>query len=324
MFGHGDVDERDDRAVDHVAQLAHSASGRETASRYRCCSAVFSGRFAPAPGRRAWSASRCSPSAVHQLLVVQEGRLRGPEPFHFSQANSMRRKCDRLIPTSPRCETRNSDKRDDWHEPSVRCRTVADIRRPQTWLPIDTALDTPPLFGSPAPRGRAYHSPESRLPDSHLIELLPRTDRARPLATRGPVQVAPSKVRCEAGRPTRCASLRPLVAGHPGVEVELVDRDGIAGAQLALGVTAPSLRGPINQEAAHAATWSAASFSSAADTSPMELVALGEHLRRCVSDRGALFPMKSAAETLRRWTGARIVTIAVLFTMLSILASFVL
>ena len=72
------------------------------------------------------------------------------------------------------------------------------------------------------------------------------------------------------------------------------------------------------------ATWSTASFGSAADTSPMELAALGVHLRRCASERGALFPLKSAGETLGRFAAPRIVTIMVLFALLSILASLVL
>ena len=55
----------------------------------------------------------------------------------------------------------------------------------------------------------------------------------------------------------------------------------------------------------------------------MELAVLGAHLRRCVSERGALFSLKSAAETLSRAAAPRLVTIIVLFTFLSILANLV-
>lgn len=80
----------------------------------------------------------------------------------------------------------------------------------------------------------------------------------------------------------------------------------------------------VEKKADHAAIWSTASFGSAADTSPMELAALGEHMRRCISERGALFPLKSAAETLSRLAGPRFMTIIVLFALLSIVASLVL
>ncbi|MEP7099432.1 MAG: hypothetical protein ABI781_02915, partial [Burkholderiales bacterium] len=81
---------------------------------------------------------------------------------------------------------------------------------------------------------------------------------------------------------------------------------------------------PIDHGADHAAIWSTASFGSAADTSPRELAALGEHLRRCAAERGSLFPLKSAAETLNRLAEPRLITIIVLFALLSVLASLVL
>jgi hypothetical protein len=81
---------------------------------------------------------------------------------------------------------------------------------------------------------------------------------------------------------------------------------------------------PIHPGADHAAIWSTSSFGTTADTSPMELAALGEHLRRCVAKRGTLFPLKSAAETLNRLAEPRPMTIIVLFALLSVLASLVL
>ena len=86
--------------------------------------------------------------------------------------------------------------------------------------------------------------------DNHLIELLPRTDRARLLAVCEPTQLVLSEVLCEPGRPTRHVyfptggfiSLVTLLEGHPGLEVGMVGREGMVGAQLALGVVASPLR----------------------------------------------------------------------------------
>ena len=86
--------------------------------------------------------------------------------------------------------------------------------------------------------------------DNHLIELLPRTDRARLLAVCEPTQLVLSEVLCEPDRPTRHVyfptggfiSLVTLLEGHPGLEVGMVGREGMVGAQLALGVVASPLR----------------------------------------------------------------------------------
>jgi CRP-like cAMP-binding protein len=88
------------------------------------------------------------------------------------------------------------------------------------------------------------------LSNNHLIELLPRADRARLLAICEPTHLVLSEVLCEAGRPTRYVyfptggfiSLVTLLAGHPGVEVGMVGREGMVGAQLALGIAASPLR----------------------------------------------------------------------------------
>jgi CRP-like cAMP-binding protein len=80
--------------------------------------------------------------------------------------------------------------------------------------------------------------------ENHLIELLPRKDRQRLLAACESVQLTLSDVLSEPGQATRDVyfpthgfiSLVTLVEGSPGVEVGMVGREGMLGAQLALGV----------------------------------------------------------------------------------------
>jgi CRP-like cAMP-binding protein len=84
--------------------------------------------------------------------------------------------------------------------------------------------------------------------ENTLIELLPANDRARLLAICEPVEMVLSEVLCEPDKPTRHVyfptqgfiSLVAMVDGSPGVEVGMVGREGMLGAQLVLGVvTAP-------------------------------------------------------------------------------------
>lgn len=80
--------------------------------------------------------------------------------------------------------------------------------------------------------------------ENHLIELLPRKDRLRLLAVCEPVQLRLAEVLCERDKPTRYVyfptdgfiSLVTEIDSHPGLEVGLVGREGMLGAQLALGV----------------------------------------------------------------------------------------
>lgn len=82
-----------------------------------------------------------------------------------------------------------------------------------------------------------------------LIERLPRTDRLRLLALCKPVQLVLAEVLCEAGPPTRhvyfptdgFVSLVAQIEGSPGLEVGMVGREGMLGAQLVLGVAASPL-----------------------------------------------------------------------------------
>lgn len=84
--------------------------------------------------------------------------------------------------------------------------------------------------------------------ENHLIALLARKDRHHLLSLCEPVHLAISEVLCEPGTPTSYAyfpidgfiSLIASSAGKPALEVGMIGREGMLGAQLALGVaTAP-------------------------------------------------------------------------------------
>ncbi|WP_088278464.1 Crp/Fnr family transcriptional regulator [Ideonella sp. A 288] len=80
--------------------------------------------------------------------------------------------------------------------------------------------------------------------ENHLIELLPATDRRRLLAVSEPVDLVLSEVLCEAGAPAEHVyfpvdsfiSLVAHVDHEPGLEVGMVGREGMLGAQVALGM----------------------------------------------------------------------------------------
>lgn len=85
--------------------------------------------------------------------------------------------------------------------------------------------------------------------DNYLIEQLPRNDRRSLLALCEPIQLVLAEVLCEPGKPTQHAyfpidgfiSLVARTDSHPGLEVGMIGREGMLGAQLALGVdTVPS------------------------------------------------------------------------------------
>jgi len=86
--------------------------------------------------------------------------------------------------------------------------------------------------------------------ENRLIELLPRKDRASLLAICEPVQLVLARVLCEPGDSIRHVyfptdgfiSVVALVEGHPGLEVGMVGREGMLGAQLALGVAIAPLQ----------------------------------------------------------------------------------
>lgn len=70
--------------------------------------------------------------------------------------------------------------------------------------------------------------------------------------------------------------------------------------------------------------WSTASFGHSADTSPLELSALGDHLDHCQGQRGRLFTLRCLAESTHGAISARFVTtlavIAVVFAVIGLAA----
>lgn len=54
--------------------------------------------------------------------------------------------------------------------------------------------------------------------------------------------------------------------------------------------------------------WSTSSLGQEADTSPMELAALSQHLGRCQRNQGRLFALKCHGETVGRFVASRVVT----------------
>ena len=86
--------------------------------------------------------------------------------------------------------------------------------------------------------------------ENHLIESLPRADRRRLLKVCEPIELVLSETLCEPAKPTRhvyfpiegfISLVRPVDA-HLGLEVGMVGREGMVGAQLALGVVTSPLR----------------------------------------------------------------------------------
>lgn len=57
--------------------------------------------------------------------------------------------------------------------------------------------------------------------------------------------------------------------------------------------------------------WSTSAFDQPADTAPMELVALGQHLNQCRRPGGYVFALRCGAERAQRLARSRLVTSAV-------------
>lgn len=70
-----------------------------------------------------------------------------------------------------------------------------------------------------------------------------------------------------------------------------------------------------------APSWSTSTFSNSADTSPMDLSVLGDHLDHCKGTQGRLFTLHCVAETLNRFLSSRLVTTLVVAALLMVVAS---
>ena len=62
--------------------------------------------------------------------------------------------------------------------------------------------------------------------------------------------------------------------------------------------------------------WSTASFGETADTSPMELSALGSHMAACKILKGRLFAARCVAEAMHGFVSGRMVTTLVVAALL--------
>lgn len=67
--------------------------------------------------------------------------------------------------------------------------------------------------------------------------------------------------------------------------------------------------------------WSTASFGDSADTSPVELSALGAHLAVCQDSNARLRAMQRLTHTLHRFVAARFVSSLVVLALLVLAAS---
>lgn len=121
--------------------------------------------------------------------------------------------------------------------------------------------------------------------ENHLIELLPRTDRLRLLAACETFELVRAEVLSQPGQATTHVyfptdgfiSLVAQIEGSPGVEVGMVGREGMLGAQLALGVVTASLHALV-QGAGRARRISTDAFSAELAQSPALQRAMNRYL----------------------------------------------
>lgn len=76
-------------------------------------------------------------------------------------------------------------------------------------------------------------------------------------------------------------------------------------------------------EAGPRRAWATASFADTADTTPMELSALGAHVDRCNGSRGRMFRLQCAADAMIAFVAPRFVTTAVIVALVFGVASLV-
>ena len=118
--------------------------------------------------------------------------------------------------------------------------------------------------------------------ENHLIELLPRKDRGRLLAICEPIELGLSEVLYRSGKCTRrvyfpidaTISLVTPIDGKAGLEVGMVGREGMVGAQLILGVKTTPV---------HAVVQGAGKAWSAASVPFRHELARSSSLQRCLN-----------------------------------------
>lgn len=69
--------------------------------------------------------------------------------------------------------------------------------------------------------------------------------------------------------------------------------------------------------------WATASFADTADTTPMELSALGAHVDRCNGSRGRMFRLQCAADSVIAFVAPRFVTTVVVVALVFGIASLI-
>lgn len=72
----------------------------------------------------------------------------------------------------------------------------------------------------------------------------------------------------------------------------------------------------MNTQIAAGPRWSTSSFAADADSLPMELNALGEHLVHCQAQTGRLYKLHCAADAVHRFIAPRFVTTLVVAALL--------
>jgi CRP-like cAMP-binding protein len=125
----------------------------------------------------------------------------------------------------------------------------------------------------------------SQAPQNQLIESLPRPDKARLLALCQPVELELAQVLTERGQAMRHVwfpvnafiSLIAQIEHHPGLEVGMVGREGMLGAQMALGVPLVALRSVV-QGGGSAWRVAASAFKTELARSPALSRMLGRYL----------------------------------------------
>ncbi len=86
-------------------------------------------------------------------------------------------------------------------------------------------------------------------------------------------------------------------------------------------MTSPTVARPADLTARR--PWATASFADTADTTPMELSALGAHVDRCNGSRGRLFRLQCAVDAMIGFVAPRFVTTTIVVALVFGVASLI-